>query len=179
MTLAPQANPGAGKRFEASDARADDRRRVVMVERDRIVIARSLDGVFMRIALEPSAYRGVVLRLASLGDSGFRYEVRLAHRDPDFGVLLAESDDEADAEYAWRHWARFLKLPELVERVEGTDEPARTLMGAVALGQPGARRLGRGLRLRRPRFLTRRKVGRPEFCVGIDVEATEMSGPDR
>ena len=74
------------RRIEVSDPRADGRRRVVLLARDRVVIARSVAGVFMHIAMAPNAYRGVVLRLTALRDDGFHYEIRLAHRDPDLCV---------------------------------------------------------------------------------------------
>jgi len=176
MTWAPTPNSGAARRFEASDERADGRRRVVTVAPDRIVIARSVAGVFMRIRLRPRAYSGILLRLASLDETGFRYEVRLTHRDPDFGVLLSEVSDEGEAEAAWRLWARFLDLPTLVERTEGILEPERPMIGAVVAHQPGARRRGRGLRWRRARFLTRRKVGRPELCVAVPRERELFGG---
>jgi Family of unknown function (DUF6101) len=176
MNLAQAANLNATRRMEASDARADGRRRVVIVEEDRIAIARSVAGVFMRINLAPSAFRGILLRLASLDDSGFHYEVHLAHRDPDLSVRLAESDDQAEAEDAWRQWARFFNLSALVERVEGIFEPGRATIGPVETRAPVVRRRGRGLRLRRARFLTRRKVGRPELCVAVARECELSSG---
>jgi hypothetical protein len=155
---------------------------VVMVARERIVIARSVGGVFMRIALKPRDYRGVLLSLTGLDGAGFRYEIRLAHSDPDFGVLLAELHDRNEAEAAWRDWARYLGLPELVERIEGVVEDARPKLGALVVGKPGLRRRGRALRSRRARFLTRRKIGRAELCVRIAAEPHELfqgSHPDR
>lgn len=165
MTMPPTAGSGGVLRIEAPDARADGRRRVVLIARDRVVIARGVAGVFMRIALAPGAFRGILLRLASLDETGFHYEIRLLHRDPDLGVELAHSTDEAEARTEWRRWSRFFGLPRLVERTEGTYEPARSRFGSVVAGQPGARRRGRGRGMRRARFLTRRKVGRPELLA--------------
>jgi hypothetical protein len=175
MKLAQDSN--AMRRIEAGDARADGRRRVVIVEEHRIAIARSVAGVFMRIHLAPSAYRGILLRIAGLDDSGFRYEVHLLHRDPDLGVRLAESDDQAEAEGAWRRWARFFSLPALVERVEGTIESNSVRAGETQA--PAVRRRGRGLHLRRARFLARRKVGHPEFCSAVACERELFRGADR
>ncbi len=176
MIFAQAASANAVRRIEAGDARADGRRRVVIVEKDRIAIARSVAGVFMRINLAPRAYRGVLLRLASLDDSGFHYEVHLLHRDPDLSVRLAETGDQAEAEDAWRCWARVFNLPTLVERVEGIFEPGRPTIGALEACAPVVRRRGRGLRLRRARFLTRRKVGRPELCIAVARERELFSG---
>jgi hypothetical protein len=176
MTLAPLPGSRGMRRLEVSDSRADERRRVVLVARDRVVIARSVAGVFMRIQLMPSAYRGILLRLASLDDAGFHYEILLAHQDPDLNVRLAQCVDEAEAHAVWDLWSRFLELPTLVERVEGACEPARPMVGEVVAGEPGARRRGSGLGSRRARFLARRKVGRPELCVRVDFERELFSG---
>ena len=167
MTSAPTPGSRGVLRLEAPDGRADELRRVVLVARDRIVIARSVAGVFMQILLAPSAYRGVLLRLVSLDEAGFHYEISLVHHDPDFDVLLAQFDDEREANVEWDLWSRFLELPTLVERVEGAWEPARPITGEVVASKPRPRRRGRGMGSRRARFLTRRKVGRPELCVRL------------
>jgi hypothetical protein len=176
MTLAPLPGSRGTRRLEVSDSRADERRRVVLVARDRVVIARSVAGVFMQILLTPSAYRGILLRLASFDAAGFHYEIHLTHHDPDLNVLLAQCDDEAEAHAEWDLWSRFLELPTLVERVEGACEPARPMIGEVVAGKPGPRRRDRGLGSRRARFLTRRKVGRPELCVRIESERELFAG---
>jgi hypothetical protein len=176
MTLAPLPGSRGTQRLEVSDSRADERRRVVLVARDRVVIARCVAGVFMRILLTPSVYRGILLRLANLDDAGFNYEIHLAHHDPDLDVLLAQCDDEAEAHVEWDLWSRFLELPTLVERVEGACEPARSMIGEVVTSEPGPRRRGRGLGSRRARFLTRRKVGRPELCVRVESERELFAG---
>ena len=176
MELVQAANVNTARRIEAADARADGRRRVVIVEPDRIAIARSVAGVFMRISLAPSAFRGVLLRLVRFDDAGFHYEIHLLHRDPDLGVHLAETVDQAAAEAAWRRWAQHFHLPALVERVEGAVEPERAAVGAEEARAPMLRRRGRGLRLRRVRFLTRRKVGRPELCISVARERELFAG---
>jgi hypothetical protein len=167
MNSVPMPGSSESRRFEAPDVRADEHRRVVIVAGDRVVIVRSVAGVFMRITLRPSAYRGILLRLACLDEAGFRYEIHLAHRDPDLGVSLAQFHDEAEAQAEWRLWSRFFGLPKLVERVEGTLEIVRSTSGGAPAAAPGARRRGRGARSRRPRFLIRRKVGRPQLFVPV------------
>jgi Family of unknown function (DUF6101) len=150
------------RRIEVSDPRADGRRRVVLLARDRVVIARSVAGVFMHIAMAPNAYRGVVLRLTTLRDDGFHYEIRLAHRDPDLCVTLQESSDDSEIQAEWRLWAKFLGLPTLVEREEGRAEPEGARLGEIAIADARARRHGKTITGRRPRFLMRRKTGRPD-----------------
>jgi len=55
-------------RFEAADEAADERRRVVDLHRERVVVRRCVSG--MRMALNPpvSAFRGVVIRLNQRDD---------------------------------------------------------------------------------------------------------------
>jgi hypothetical protein len=149
------------QKHEAVDIRADGRRRFVTVAQDRVVIARSVGGVAMRITIAPRRYAGVLLSLARLDGGGFGYEVRLAHADPDLCVTLAQVREEAEARTHWRHWADTLALPRLVERIEGErqverDTPTRLL-------SPTTRRRGSATQNRRPRFLCRRKVGVVDF----------------
>ena len=159
---APKPGFAGPRRLEVSDPRADGRRRVVLLARDRVEIARSVSGVFMHIAMAPNAYRGVVLRLSAMRDDAFHYEIRLAHRDPDLSVTLHEADDDTEIQAEWRLWAKFLGLPTLVEREEGSDELEGAHMGAVAFAGTLARRRGKTILSRRPRFLARRKTGRPD-----------------
>jgi uncharacterized protein DUF6101 len=169
-THAPKPGVAEPRRIEACDPRADGRRRVVLLARDRVVIARSVAGVFMHIAMTPNAYRGVVLRMAALEDGVFHYEIRLAHRDPDLSVTLHEANDDSEIKAEWRLWARFLRLPTLVEREEGRAELESAHLGEVAVARTRARRRGRSIASRRPRFLTRRKMGR------VDLERASLAG---
>src|SRR5260370_13694425 len=76
-------------RIEASDPRADNRRRVIDVAGDAVVIHRSVAGVAMAIRVAASAYSGAALRVTGLQDGRFHYEAKLLHRDPDLSVSLA------------------------------------------------------------------------------------------
>ncbi len=86
--------------------------------------------------------------------------MKLAHRDPDLAVSLAEGHDQGAIEAEWRAWVRFLRLPALVGRAQGSDVEVNTDATDIARRIPSPRRRGRALKGRRPRFLTRRKVGR-------------------
>jgi len=180
LAWAPKPGAAARCRLEGDDPRADGRRRVVLLGRDQIVIARSVAGVFMQIALKPAAFRGVALRLSPADDGGFRYEIRLAHSDPDLCVTLVELSDDSEIQAEWRLWARFLGLPTLVEREEGVEAPESARLGAVRVHGARPRRRGKTMLSRRARFLVRRKVGRPDLCVARDGAAHEMfSGSKR
>jgi hypothetical protein len=157
---APKPGASEAQRIVQSDPRADGWRREVMLARGKVQIARSVAGVRMQISLAANAYRGVVLRLRGLDDARFSYQIELAHRDPDLSVTLLEASDDKDIQAEWRLWAKFLGLPTLVEREEGRAEPERARLGELTIGQRKPRRRGGAMARRRPRFLTRRKVGR-------------------
>jgi len=177
---APKPGAFAPRRIEVADQRADDHRRIVVLGRNSVEIARCVGGVFMHITLMPSAYRGVVLRLTEARGNGFAYEVRLAHRDPDLSVILLEADDDSEVQAEWRLWARFLRLPTLVERIAGQPELELPTLGGVTIAAPSPRRRGKTLTSRRPRFLVRRKVGRWGLTTAPVQAAREIfSGPPR
>lgn len=143
--------------IEAFDARADGRKRKVEVSRQRVVIARSVGGVEMRVMLEPRQYRGVLFSVLIAEGTDFLYQVRLLHNNSEMNVTLADCDNEPAARTLWRRWAHLLTLPRLVERVEGEIEVDRSPLEA----NPGERRRGRTTLRRRNCFLARRKTGGP------------------
>ena len=178
MQLAPKYGPFAARRFDAPDPRADGRRRSVRLDCDKVAIQRVVGGVFMRVTVPTSAYRGVALRVVDAREDGFAYEIRLVHADPDLGVTLAETRDDSDIQAEWRLWARALGLPALVERSEGSDEPDQQLLGRVAVRPPSPRRRGKTILARRPRFLARRKLGRPELMMKVEKVEELFGGFD-
>ena len=178
MQAAPKTVAFEARRFAAPDPRADGRRRFVRLDGDKVAIDRVVGGVFMRVTVPTSAYRGVALRVIDARDDGFAYEIRLVHADPDLGVTLAETRDDSEIQAEWRLWARVLGLPALVERAEGSDEPDQQLLGRVAVRPSTPRRRGRTILARRPRFLARRKRGRPEFFVRIEKVEELFGGFD-
>jgi hypothetical protein len=149
------------RRVEARDARADGFKRLVVVSREGVLIKRAVAGVAMSIRLAPHDFRGLVLRLARFAEDDFHYQLSLAHRDPDLTVILAESTERAEIEREWRAWAGVLKLRAFVERSPGREEAADIASGPLGARAPIARRRGKATTRRRPRFLVRRKVGRP------------------
>ena len=136
MQSAPKYVAFEARRFAAPDPRADGRRRFVRLDGDKVAIHRVVGGVFMRVTVPTSAYRGVALRVVDARDDGFAYEIRLVHADPDLSVALAETCDDSDIQAEWRLWARVLGLPALVERAEGGDESDQELLGRVAIRPP-------------------------------------------
>jgi len=153
-------------RIEACDPRSDDRRRVVDVDREAVVIRRAVAGVRIAIRVVSSAYRGVALRITRLDEGRFHYEVSLLHRDPDLSVPLAQGEDKAAVEAQWREWVGFLGLPAFVGRTATADIQVNIDGVDLARRVPDGRRRAGGTMARRPRFLKRRKVGRPIVTAG-------------
>jgi hypothetical protein len=178
MQAAPKYSAFEARRFAAPDPRADGRRRMVRLDGDKVAIDRVVGGVFMRVTVPTSAYRGVALRVIDGRDSGFTYEIRLLHADPDLSVALAETSDDEEIQAEWRLWARVLGLPALVERAEGCSEPDQQLLGRVAVRPAAPRRRGKTILARRPRFLARRKLGRRELCVKVERNEELFGGFD-
>jgi hypothetical protein len=178
MQSAPKYLAFEARRFAAPDPRADGRRRFVRLDGDKVAIHRVVNGVFMRVTVPTSAYRGVSLRVVDTREDGFAYEIRLVHADPDLSVALAETSDDSEIQAEWRLWARALGLPALVERAAGGDEPDQELLGRVAIRSPEPRRRGKTILSRRPRFLARRKLGRPELCVKVERIEQLFGGAD-
>lgn len=132
-----------------------------VVERGRVLMLRTLtsNGPSMQVAVPLSAYRGVAVRMESVGDNGeVRAFIELLHRDPALTLTLAESDVPEDLAADWQAWGRALKLPLLVVGQDGSiGEPlAGHGLGAT---RPKPRRYHSYFAKRRPRFLTRRKTG--------------------
>lgn len=137
------------------DARADGGVRHVRVRRSDILIMRRFAGVNMRILAPVAAYRGVALAVESAHDGGVAYRLSLAHADPDFDVVLAETPDSRAAVADWRSWAEYLNLPRLAH-----DNVVRAVSKS-AQKATFSRVHNAVVGKRRPRFLSRRKRGEP------------------
>jgi hypothetical protein len=123
-----------------------------------------------------AAYRGVAVRMDPIGgDGAVRGFVALLHADPDFTVTLTISDDPAEVANDWQSWGHALDLPLLVIGQDGSvDEPLRD-MGAVQIAATKPRRHPSHFAKRRPRFLTRRKVGQVDavrVVIGDEIFGT-------
>ena len=149
--------------LQACDARADGRRRSVLLSPDRVTIDRSYRGIAMRLSVPVSAYQGVCVAVRAGENGGFVYELRLAHRDPDLSVLLTEALDESRIWAEWRSSAGYFGLPALVERNDGPE-----LWGALQAS--GARHERRVKRRHRPGIVSRR-AARPEALETVHREA--------
>ena len=127
-------------RFNAHDARADGHVRQIELHRERVVMRRAIQGMRMAVNVRVSDFRGVALR--GIDDAQM---VVLLHRDPSLTIPLFVSEDADEIEMARQIWSDIFALPQL------QDEASR---------QPAARRRRHNvIRMRRPKFLVRRRAG--------------------
>ena len=149
--------------YAARDSGADGQIRQVELDRDRVVLRRAVRGIRMNVGVPVAEFRGVSFRVLPAEDGEPpATAVMLEHRDSGLSVPLFVGSDGGDLIAEWKSWARVLGLPLLVVDGDGSlREPYRRI-GGVAVGVSSPRRRRRSaLKLRRPRFLMRRKIGRP------------------
>jgi Family of unknown function (DUF6101) len=166
--------------FTMSDARADERLRLIELDRERVVMRRAVRGVRMRLSLKVAEFLGVAIRVIPPGqDSEGALAVMLEHRDQGLSVPLMVATDAAhDVVAEWQRWARVLGRPLLIADGEGFREPFERL-GAVRVGAPSPRRRSRStLRRRRPSILMRRKSGRPAASPQVHRGEREIIARD-
>lgn len=145
-----------------TDPRADGQRRSVNIERRRIKIDRTVNGIDMQVDVPAQSYYGVVLSHPPAAAPATPWRIMLVHHDPDLSLILYHSDDDADVVAIWNEWSDFFSLPRLVEHPDGALDCADVYVGGLAMGRaPRWRRRGGTLANRRPRFFTRRKPGNP------------------
>jgi len=138
------------------DSRAEGGVRHVRVTRSDILIVRRFAGISMRILAPIASYRGVALAVEPGKDGGVAFRLSLAHADPDFDVVLAETRDGQAVAADWRDWAAYLDLPRLSQE----DGETRAIEEERSDDAAARRRPG-GVAKRRPRFLARRQRGEP------------------
>ena len=158
MRLDPRSLP---VRFAADDRSADGHMRMVEIDRERVLLSRTVRGVHMRLNLPLQVFLGVAVRLLpGREDRGDAVAIVLEHRDSNFSVPLHVSDETEHVIADWQMWGSVLRQKLLVTDSDGTlREPFETL-GALTVGGAGMRRHRRSaLRVRRPKIFKRR------FCT--------------
>jgi len=148
-------------RFEAADEAADERRRVVDLHRERVVVRRSVRGMRMAVNLPLTAFRGVAIRVAGTVDKEPNaIAVVLEHGDPALSLPLFCSSTDDDAVAEWQSWGRVLGLPLLVAERDGSLREPFARLGALRIEAPTWRRRRRtAIARRRPSALLRRRAG--------------------
>ena len=150
-------------RFEAADEAADERRRIVDLHRERVVLRRSVRGMRMALNLPVSAFRGVAIRLGERADEiADGAAVVLEHGDPALSLPLFCSDESDEVLAEWQSWGRVLGLPLLVAERDGSLYEPFARLGALRIDAPAWRRRRRtAIARRRPMALLRRRPGAP------------------
>ncbi len=136
--------------IDNGDARDDGALGKISINRETILIARSLRGIRMRVRVPTEAYRGIALCRQQTKQHA-SYSLRLVHRDPDLSVTLQEAQDAHAILSLWEEWADFLTLPKI--------EAAQHALPECHAPDVCARRRGATLAKRRSRARLRRKIG--------------------
>jgi hypothetical protein len=150
-------------RFAADDVSADGRTRTIELDRERVLLSRTVGGVYMRLNLPLTSFLGVAVRVENARDEGEgTVAIVLEHRDADLSVPLFVDTDSDHVIADWQLWGNVLRKKLLIADSDGTlREPFETF-GALMLGRTIARRARRSaLRHRRPKIFRRRSRTRP------------------
>jgi len=149
-------------RFEAADAAADERRCIVDLHRERVVLRRSVRGMRMALNMPVAAFRGVAIRLCGETDkTPSAIAVMLEHADPALSLPLFASPDSDDIVAEWQSWGRVLGLPLLVAEGDGGWREPFARLGGLRIEAPTWRRRRRSaIARRRPSRLLRRRPGK-------------------
>ncbi len=153
-------------RFRVPLAGTDARAAVdteIKLNRQRAVLRRLVGGkIPVRVSVPLSSYRGIAARLFPPTDSKpLCVALELVHDDPALVLPLFVAHDTDDLVAEWRRWSERLFLPLLIIDETGEEVRVSGRIGAVRFDRQVPRRRGSYFAARRPRFLTRRKSGRP------------------
>jgi hypothetical protein len=150
-------------RFYAPDRGADGEIRQIELDRERVVVRRSVRGIAMKVGVPVAAFRGVSLRLVGGdGGRGANFAVALDHRDSALTLPLFEAAESDEGVAVWKSWGQVLGLPLLIAEQDGSVREPFPRVGSVIVGTPAPRRRRRAaIKRRRPAILMRRKPGRP------------------
>lgn len=132
----------------------------VYLDAERVILKRSVAAkVAMTVTLPVSAYRGVAVRLDPVaGGSGYVAEILLLHHDEALNLTLHRAETTDELVDIWQGWGDALGLPLMA--FDGDGRVQTVILGDLLTSHaPLPRRKGSFFAGRRPRFLTRRKVG--------------------
>ncbi len=150
-------------RYAAHDRGADGQIRQVELDRDRVTVRRAVRGIRMNVGVPIAEFRGVSIRmLPPEQEAPAASVVMLEHRDAGLSIPLFMSTSSDDLMAQWKSWSNVLGLPPVVVEEDGSVREPFQRMGGVRISTPAPRRRRRAaVKWRRPRFLMRRKPGRP------------------
>lgn len=169
-------------RYAAEDAYADGRSRIVEIDRHRVMLFRSVNGMRMRLRIPLDGFLGVAVRIAAAGagqNAPDTIVITLEHRDPALSVALYAADQFDEAAAEWQSWGRVLGCPLLIADADGTLRAPLAMTGALAVGESVVRRRRRSaLRRRRPYFTARRNGFAVRLAALVHRGEREIIAPE-
>jgi hypothetical protein len=164
-------------RYAAADELADGRARVIEIDREQVLLHRSVNGVRMRLRIPMEVFRGVAVRVLDWNDS--EVAITLEHPDPALTVALHRAEGLEDSAAEWQSWGRVLGLPLLIEDVDGTLRSPVEMIGVLMTGEVALRRRRKTpLRKRRPYFFARRRGFGPGIASAVHRGEREIIAPE-
>jgi hypothetical protein len=167
-------------RFSAEDAVADGRTRTIEIDRERVLLSRTVSGVYMRLNLPLASFLGVAVRLVPASARGEdAIAIVLEHSDANLSVPLYVAAETDHVIADWQLWGRELGKKLLVAEPDGSlREPFETL-GVLMLGRVAPRRPRRtALRTRRPKIFRRRARTRAMQDMEVHRGEREIIAPE-
>ena len=149
-------------RFAAEDRSADGRTRLIELDRERVLLTRTVSGVLMRLNLPLSNFLGVAMRLLpASGDTPDSVAIVLEHRDAALSVPLHVASETDHLIADWQLWSNVLRKKLLVAEIDGSFREPFATLGLLPVNETIPRRTRRtALRARRPKIFRRRVVTR-------------------
>jgi hypothetical protein len=165
-------------RYTAADERADGSSRLVEIDREQVLLHRSVNGVRMRLRIPLEVFRGVAVRLMGWDDEDV-IAITLEHPDPALTVALHRAGGFEDSAAEWQSWGRVLGLPLLIEDVDGTLRRPVEMTGALMTGVAALRRRRKTpLRKRRPYYVARRRGFGSGIAPAVHRDEREIIAPE-
>jgi hypothetical protein len=141
---------------------------MVEIDRDRVLVHRTVRGVRMRLNLPLAAFLGVAVRLMPARvEEDDAIAIVLEHRDSTLSVPLHIASETDSVVADWQLWGRVLRQRLLVAEGDGTLREPFATIGPLMRGEVGRRRRRHTvLKGRRPKIYSRRAQTRlPENAV--------------
>jgi hypothetical protein len=167
-------------RISAADGTADGASRSIEIDRERVLVRRTVRGMRMRLNLPLACFLGVSLRVVA-GDADGTGAVALVleHRDPNLSVPLRVAAKSDDAVADWRLWGQALGRPLLVADGDGALRPPFPSLGEIPVGAVAPRRRRcTALKRRRPTIFARRMWSKVRIAIQVYRGEREIIAPE-
>ncbi len=119
-------------------------------------------GVPVKIKVPVDEYYGVAVSTAINEEGVLTSAIELVHKDDSLNYKVFEETGNANVVAEWQNWGRKLRLPLYIRSGDGALLPYSQRVCGIIVGDDSSRRRLASDAKRRPRFLTRRKIGEPE-----------------